>query len=158
MRSRSLPVWGMLSCGVRTRGTGTGLGRFKTGICILLLLGIRSEAEEPVFLREAVGPVLLRDLRARVVLAVAPAQALQLPERRLPLRRVARAVARDQLPHQVRPLQHDAATRRLRRRVAEVFQESRARQDRKSTRLNSSHLVISYAVFCLKKKKKKKTK
>src|SRR5256885_12877893 len=29
--------------------------------------------------------------------------------------------------------------------------------DRKSTRLNSSHLVISYAVFCLKKKKKKQT-
>src|SRR2546426_1913623 len=29
-------------------------------------------------------------------------------------------------------------------------------RDRKSTRLNSSHLVISYAVFCLKKKKKKK--
>src|SRR2546426_9129272 len=30
----------------------------------------------------------------------------------------------------------------------------RDRRDRKSTRLNSSHLVISYAVFCLKKKKK----
>src|SRR5258705_8796574 len=29
--------------------------------------------------------------------------------------------------------------------------------DRKSTRLNSSHLGISYAVFCLKKKKKKRT-
>src|SRR5256885_10587862 len=29
--------------------------------------------------------------------------------------------------------------------------------DRKSTRLNSSHLVISYAVFCLKKKKKNTT-
>src|SRR5262245_64133620 len=29
--------------------------------------------------------------------------------------------------------------------------------DRKSTRLNSSHLGISYAVFCLKKKKKKNT-
>src|SRR2546426_5416419 len=29
----------------------------------------------------------------------------------------------------------------------------RAHGDRKSTRLNSSHLVISYAVFCLKKKK-----
>src|SRR5256885_7756705 len=28
--------------------------------------------------------------------------------------------------------------------------------DRKSTRLNSSHLVISYAVFCLKKKKKQR--
>src|SRR5205807_4335812 len=32
----------------------------------------------------------------------------------------------------------------------------REQGDRKSTRLNSSHLVISYAVFCLKKKKKKK--
>src|SRR5688572_32421474 len=32
----------------------------------------------------------------------------------------------------------------------------RAEQDRKSTRLNSSHSQISYAVFCLKKKKKKK--
>src|SRR2546426_3957481 len=31
---------------------------------------------------------------------------------------------------------------------------SRFMEDRKSTRLNSSHLVISYAVFCLKKKKK----
>src|SRR5256885_8460362 len=30
---------------------------------------------------------------------------------------------------------------------------SRSCRDRKSTRLNSSHLVISYAVFCLKKKK-----
>src|SRR5256885_12106645 len=30
---------------------------------------------------------------------------------------------------------------------------NRRRGDRKSTRLNSSHLVISYAVFCLKKKK-----
>src|SRR5207302_8553391 len=31
-------------------------------------------------------------------------------------------------------------------------------EDRKSTRLNSSHVKISYAVFCLKKKKKKKKK
>src|SRR5690349_23261131 len=30
------------------------------------------------------------------------------------------------------------------------------KEDRKSTRLNSSHVEISYAVFCLKKKKKKK--
>ena len=30
--------------------------------------------------------------------------------------------------------------------------------DRKSTRLNSSHQIISYAVFCLKKKKKEKKK
>src|SRR5205807_9765251 len=34
----------------------------------------------------------------------------------------------------------------------------REKADRKSTRLNSSHLVISYAVFCLKKKKKNKNK
>src|SRR6266702_236061 len=32
----------------------------------------------------------------------------------------------------------------------------RRRRDRKSTRLNPSHVAISYAVFCLKKKKKKK--
>src|SRR5260221_4850984 len=35
---------------------------------------------------------------------------------------------------------------------------ARAGRDRKSTRLNSSHTVISYAVFCLKKKKKSKSK
>src|SRR5438034_6462371 len=34
----------------------------------------------------------------------------------------------------------------------------RIEADRKSTRLNSSHTVISYAVFCLKKKKKTKNK
>src|SRR5690348_17633262 len=34
--------------------------------------------------------------------------------------------------------------------------QPRARGDRKSTRLNSSHPSISYAVFCLKKKKKNK--
>src|SRR5688572_31233414 len=34
----------------------------------------------------------------------------------------------------------------------------RKNEDRKSTRLNSSHSQISYAVFCLKKKKKKKKK
>src|SRR5205807_3601988 len=41
-------------------------------------------------------------------------------------------------------------------RVPELALARRGRTgDRKSTRLNSSHLVISYAVFCLKKKKKK---
>src|SRR2546426_7137448 len=43
--------------------------------------------------------------------------------------------------------------------AGEVYEEPLHKQpvytDRKSTRLNSSHLVISYAVFCLKKKKKK---
>src|SRR2546422_7780671 len=40
--------------------------------------------------------------------------------------------------------------------TASVRRASRASRDRKSTRLNSSHGYISYAVFCLKKKKKKK--
>src|SRR5690606_39364807 len=38
--------------------------------------------------------------------------------------------------------------------VLSVLKNSQAYTDRKSTRLNSSHVKISYAVFCLKKKKK----
>src|SRR2546426_4838008 len=37
------------------------------------------------------------------------------------------------------------------------IEEQGGAEDRKSTRLNSSHLVISYAVFCLKKKSTKRT-
>src|SRR5690349_22125199 len=44
-------------------------------------------------------------------------------------------------------------SQRLRR--LPLRQLRRARSDRKSTRLNSSHVEISYAVFCLKKKTKK---
>src|SRR2546429_1692659 len=40
------------------------------------------------------------------------------------------------------------------RKAARALRERQAAQDRKSTRLNSSHGYISYAVFCLKKKKK----
>src|SRR3989449_7412875 len=39
---------------------------------------------------------------------------------------------------------------------SDVGADARAARDRKSTRLNSSHGYISYAVFCLKKKKKHK--
>src|SRR2546430_17356857 len=42
------------------------------------------------------------------------------------------------------------------RSVAPELAQCAARQDRKSTRLNSSHSQISYAVFCLKKKKNKR--
>src|SRR2546426_2735152 len=45
------------------------------------------------------------------------------------------------------------ATRVLGKFLRDVMRANE--RDRKSTRLNSSHLVISYAVFCLKKKKKK---
>src|SRR2546422_11365379 len=54
-----------------------------------------------------------------------------------------------------------AANVRARRRTADSRQSNESRRecvprDRKSTRLNSSHGYISYAVFCLKKKKKKR--
>src|SRR2546426_5768176 len=47
-----------------------------------------------------------------------------------------------------------SGTRTIRRTYGQYTKthEEVTREDRKSTRLNSSHLVISYAVFCLKKK------
>src|SRR2546430_10247919 len=45
------------------------------------------------------------------------------------------------------------ADRRATQHRYDWAQQKRRRQDRKSTRLNSSHSQISYAVFCLKKKK-----
>src|SRR5690606_41290535 len=44
----------------------------------------------------------------------------------------------------------------LEEHVLEQEEQGAMEVDRKSTRLNSSHVKISYAVFCLKKKKKKK--
>src|SRR5256885_7759261 len=55
----------------------------------------------------------------------------------------------DQRPRTTWPGANLAHVRRLDRSTCR-----RGIADRKSTRLNSSHLVISYAVFCLKKKKK----
>src|SRR5690242_20928822 len=49
----------------------------------------------------------------------------------------------------------DELEARLRRRAARRKGTRGHRPDRKSTRLNSSHMSISYAVFCLKKKTKK---
>src|SRR5437870_9171831 len=42
--------------------------------------------------------------------------------------------------------------------LQEYIERRKQQEDRKSTRLNSSHVAISYAVFCLKKKKKNKNK
>src|SRR5204863_4565160 len=78
-------------------------------------------------------------------------------------RRVPAAVRRPDRPvpgmsARERASQVEAAVRRVRAtagRAAHV-DEVAALLDRKSTRLNSSHVEISYAVFCLKKKKKKK--
>src|SRR5690349_24012571 len=51
----------------------------------------------------------------------------------------------------------EARWRGARGEAARMGTESQRAGDRKSTRLNSSHVEISYAVFCLKKKKKAKT-
>src|SRR5256885_7107597 len=48
--------------------------------------------------------------------------------------------------------QHIESKRDDRRRSGREESRREGSEDRKSTRLNSSHLVISYAVFCLKKK------
>src|SRR5258708_17892715 len=66
-----------------------------------------------------------------------------------------------------RPWASAGRGRRARHRVADLLgadgdgiaevRRLRAAQDRKSTRLNSSHQIISYAVFCLKKKKTHQT-
>src|SRR2546429_1843499 len=50
---------------------------------------------------------------------------------------------------------HSFLVPRCPQRVDRSWATGRRRRDRKSTRLNSSHGYISYAVFCLKKKKKK---
>src|SRR5690554_7685571 len=47
---------------------------------------------------------------------------------------------------------------KLNNRIFSKFKRELIPQDRKSTRLNSSHVRISYAVFCLKKKKNTKNK
>src|SRR5207253_4302591 len=60
------------------------------------------------------------------------------------------AVVAAEAPHRARESSADEALLRV-----GVVQP--AHLDRKSTRLNSSHVAISYAVFCLKKKKKNKS-
>src|SRR5258708_40200909 len=61
--------------------------------------------------------------------------------------------ARNQMGGQ-RPVQHPGRARLAADRRHDGARE--AEGDRKSTRLNSSHQIISYAVFCLKKKKKRR--
>src|SRR2546426_7200081 len=63
----------------------------------------------------------------------------------------ARALGAKQLVFAVAPEARNGVSARD---LGQTAVEGAAQGDRKSTRLNSSHLVISYAVFCLKKKKK----
>src|SRR5256885_3335730 len=77
---------------------------------------------------------------------------------RVGLRTDALADANRDLQNEI--VRREAAEQALRRSRNELATLSRqlitAQEDRKSTRLNSSHLVISYAVFCLKKKKERR--
>src|SRR5438132_7324385 len=87
---------------------------------------------------------------ARYLLSFPTRRSSDLPP--LPLARERSAAAQRDPPHRcARRAEHDDPPRRDLgrdpRRTADL-------PDRKSTRLNSSHTVISYAVFCLKKKKK----
>src|SRR2546422_6253688 len=85
--------------------------------------------------------------------------AAQAATRRVPLTRQCtrqftdkrRAALKDSLRSRVYPRTCDAAFRDT------SGQARRSSRDRKSTRLNSSHGYISYAVFCLKKKKTHKS-
>src|SRR6266540_5233993 len=86
-------------------------------------------------------PDLAAVVQARAEVGVEPDIGADRADDRVRVRRDGQRV--DPLVPRVR-LREDRAARRTR--------------DRKSTRLNSSHITISYAVFCLKKKKKKKIK
>src|SRR5688500_20155150 len=59
-------------------------------------------------------------------------------------------------PHRRQPTPTPAGRPSLDGYQVDHAETGRTGEDRKSTRLNSSHLVISYAVFCLKKKKNMK--
>src|SRR3712207_7350545 len=84
--------------------------------------------------------------RSDLVVALQPADHQQLLEQlrglrqRVPLARL-------------QPHRDDEVAGALRRRAGQVRRLDLHEADRKSTRLNSSHANISYAVFCLKKKK-----
>src|SRR3712207_6902940 len=57
-------------------------------------------------------------------------------------------------PQTVTASRYSPQTRRRRWLISPTVARDSTQEDRKSTRLNSSHANISYAVFCLKKKKK----
>src|SRR5690242_21148695 len=68
-----------------------------------------------------------------------------------------RLARRRRVRRRVRPARCHSRRGRPRRGAQRAHRQGRApgpERDRKSTRLNSSHMSISYAVFCLKKKKK----
>src|SRR2546430_13482647 len=110
----------------------------------------------------AAGRVEVNGARAKRAKLVAAGDQLRVRRGPFEYRVVVRGVSeRRGPPAQAAALfAEDAEGRRLRERLAEQppVAPSLRYEDRKSTRLNSSHSQISYAVFCLKKKKKNDTR
>src|SRR5688500_19959770 len=77
---------------------------------------------------------------------------VDVPSKRVVGRRVVVRIAGSRGDRQLLRERKVAKQRQLDFAEALEYLERRRVEDRKSTRLNSSHLVISYAVFCLKKK------
>src|SRR5687768_16564996 len=108
---------------------------------------------EEVEVTEVVLDVLVTDRDGNVIVGLRPEDfVVEEGGRPVPLLDVSFYSNRPQLDAEGRPVQAAGSERYF----VLFFHDQRAIQDRKSTRLNSSHGYISYAVFCLKKKKKKK--
>src|SRR2546422_6711303 len=71
---------------------------------------------------------------------------------------LAHVLHRRVVPPEVEQHARDQEARVQRQRIQIASPTRSSKRDRKSTRLNSSHGYISYAVFCLKKKKKTRSK
>src|SRR2546429_807423 len=72
----------------------------------------------------------------------------------LPISDYLLAIGREDIRPRILVVGGEVLTPLMRRRLTQAFGVEPVQTDRKSTRLNSSHGYISYAVFCLKKKKK----
>src|SRR5438034_178741 len=101
--------------------------------------------------------VLLRSMGYHCVVAATLEHALELPEREQPDAAILDPHFPDSPPARVVAMFHKRVPDLRNRFIVLVREEGgpellQVLEDRKSTRLNSSHTVISYAVFCLKKK------
>src|SRR5215212_1228604 len=145
------------------------IGRALAAVGDRQLLGLGSAPAEPLGqprCRLARGKNALEASRGCERAHGIPEPAFPPREARPPRRRASRAASRmtglrergraSRLPRPRTPRSPGARSRRRSHAPWRLRKRSTAGRDRKSTRLNSSHLGISYAVFCLKKKKKAK--
>src|SRR5438477_6343415 len=77
---------------------------------------------------------------------------------RAPIDTIPSIAARSRQPSRRRTIKDERSRRGTARHCDFFATATNHHEDRKSTRLNSSHMSISYAVFCLKKKKTNSTK